>query len=240
MALSCEAGRAQSSDLAWGWGVGPGSGRRFQGLESTCASSPAPWSWWQRGGALESRSSGPGPGAEEVEGLAQGPAAWQRWGNAQSLSPFGALAAQLWASLCCHLLLVLLSGVPRDAISPPPSSGSSGHASQGPGLSGLRQPLCQVVGTQDWPGVLNPVRNQESDLHLSSGESLGAGIFPGAPAHGCGGEAAWGAGVICERNLVLRYFPVSVLWGWQPGARRGSCVWSPQEGAPGTPWGSRS
>ena len=87
------------------------------------------------------------------------------------------------SSWCCCLVM------PQGATSLPPSSGSPGHVSQGPGLSGkgrgplgLAGPLCQAVGasqdeterSQDWPRARSPARNEENYLHLSSLGDRGA------------------------------------------------------------------
>lgn len=91
-----------------------------------------------------------GLGAEEgVEGLAQGLPAWQKWGNAQNLSPFGPVAAQLWHLFAAIFLLVLLSGGATWCHLPTSLQWLFWACLQGPGLSGLGQPLCQVVGTQE-------------------------------------------------------------------------------------------
>lgn len=102
-------------------------------------------------GALGQDSLGLLGGGGGGGGLAQGPLACLAWGNEQSFSSIGPLAAQLLVSLCCHVLSgAVVWGCHRV---PPPSSGSPGHVCQGSVLSGKRRkalgsvgPFCQEVG----------------------------------------------------------------------------------------------
>lgn len=225
---ACFSGQGQA------WGPDPGSG--FKAWKA-----PRPLSLLPGAGDSEGRhwspgSAGPGPWARGGGGgPGPGPCLPGRSGAMRRASP----PLGLWLHSSGHLyadifLLVLLSGVPRGAISPPPSSGSSGHASQRPG-SGLKQPLCQVMGTQDCPGVLNPVRNRESNLHLTPVSHWVPGPSQEALLMAVGERLPGRAEVVGEKNSVLFYFPLSVLRGWWPGASRGRlCLVLPGR----SPWNS--
>ena len=82
----------------------------FQGPESTCVFSWLPGAEGSEKGGVGSPGGLPqglwgGVGSAGPTGLPS-----RVGGNAQNFNPFGPLAAQLLASLCCHLSLVLLSG----------------------------------------------------------------------------------------------------------------------------------
>lgn len=209
----------------------------FQSLKAPVPPSLLPGAGDSQGEAREPRSAGQGLGAEEgVEGLAQGLPAWREWGNAQSRSPWARGCTAL-ASLCCHLppgavvwgatwchLPASLQGLFWACLpgtwavwaraAPLPSGGHSGLA---------RSP--------------EPCQEPRERPSLKLRESLGAGTLPGAPAQGCGREAAWGAGVLCRRNPVLLYF-LCLLRGWRPGPGE-AAVSSPWKEPLELPWASR-
>lgn len=119
-----------------------------------------------------------GLGVEEgVEGLAPGPLAClavveqctgllPRWTLGRMALGISVLPSSSW--YCCLVM-------PRGAISLPPSSGSSGHVSQGPRLFGKRGralgsvvTLCQGVGISGLVKSRSPGRNKENYFHLIS------------------------------------------------------------------------
>lgn len=149
---------------------------------------PEPGESWPVGGGGGGGGLGRGPLASR--------SAWQWWGAAARASP----PLDLWLHSSWHLYFTLPSSswccclvMPGGATSLPPSSGSPGHVSQGPGLSGKKRGALGMAGAPPIPDrmVLGAGREcgalpgAESYLPLSSLWVTWVTVtLPGAPANG--------------------------------------------------------
>lgn len=143
--------------------------------------------------------------------------------------------------------------MPRGATSLPPSSGSPGHVSQGPGLSGKRRETLSGLGpsagqwaslkrSKDWPRELSPAGTKTATFTCNPGGHLVVVSLPrvlGNSWHDISwnGTAWVGSGQVREKSHPSVVPECRLRWPRQ-GAGNVGCICSCQgRRAPGIPLG---